>query len=190
MLAVEAGFVCLDGLVRHFPASGDVLIDGDEMKVYLDRDGTNLVWREYNGKEIGEVVYVIKYEEFYKTKSSALLFSSAIPDPPVVDEQVMKEVFHYVVWASKNKMPFGAMFEDIAPMLKKQWKESTGHDCPISDPVPREEGSSHEKRSSDKDAVASGNGVDVGKVCGYIDEIIERLVRIRDEICKSGEDRD
>lgn len=159
------------------------------MRVYLDRDGTRLVWREYNGKEIGKVVRVIKYEEFHRTKSSAL-FSFDIIDPPVVDENVIKEVFNYVVWASKNKMPFGAMFEDIAPMLKKQWKETTGHDCPISYPVPCEEGSAYEKISSDKGAVASGNGVDVDKVCGYIDEIIERLERIRDEIRKSGEDHD
>ncbi len=155
------------------------------MRVYLDRDGTELVWREYNGKEIGKVVRVIKYEEFHRTKSSAL-FSFDILDPLAVDENVIKEVFNHVGWASKNKMPFGAMFEDIAPMLKKQWKEITGHDCPISDPVSYEEGSAYEKRPSDKDAVASGNGVDVDKVCGYIDEIIDRLVCIRDEICKSG----
>ena len=152
------------------------------MRVYLDRDGTELVWREYNGKEIGKVVRVIKYEEFHRTKSSEL-FSFDILDPLAVDENVIKEVFNYVGWASKNKMPFGAMFEYIAPMLKKQWKEITGHDCPISSPVPCEGGSAYEKS---KDAVASGNGVDVDKVCGYIDEIIERLERIRDEIRKSG----
>ena len=107
---------------------------------YLDRAWDKLVWRRCDDKSV-----IFELDENDLSVDGDLGVHRL--DGFQFDSVVVTMLLAYkIATAIQDKMPFGMLFEDIRPTLKRQWSGFLWDECPISD-VPQTEETEYNKET-------------------------------------------